>query len=274
MSQPSPIDSPPQPKHRSGGRVVIDLLPTLLPGLLLAILTTALCRAAAGNTLGLFIGGVAFASMLVPPLVSGEHSLRERLAVPVSVSVGVGIVWLGAIGDPLTFGQWLACSAALLAYAFALCGACSLLLTLRWNTRLNPASGGGRTQGSPLRGGATLAAAAVTIVALLWLTWPVWLSRALLGPSGDTIVAWLVPAHPLFAINGVLIPHFDTWDRHPLAYSRLTVLNQDVSYDLPAGVLWATLLHGAIAAATLALSAAIERRRTRRDAENAETAAF
>ena len=222
------------------------MLPAFLPALLLASLATGLCRAAAGNTLGLFFGGVAFASLLVPPLVAGERSLRKRVAVPVAVSLGVAIVWLGSIGDPLTFGQWLACAMALILYAFALCGACSLLLTLRVN--------------------AALAGAIVTVAALLWLTWPVWLSRALLAPSGDTIVAWLVPAHPLFAINGVLLPHFDTWDRHPLAYSRLTVLNQDVSYDLPDGVLWATLLHGTIAVATLVLSTAIERRSTRRDA--------
>ena len=196
-----------------------------LSGLLLAILATALCRAAADVSLGLFFGGVAFATLLVPPLTAGEDTTRRRLLIPFAVTLGVCLVWLAALGDRLTFSQWLACSVSLLAYAIALGGACSFLLAIRCD--------------------AVIAAAMGALVGLLWLTWPVWLSHALLKPWGDALVAWLVPAHPLFAINAVLI-QFETWDRHTLAYTRLTVLNQDVFYSLPQGVLWATLLHGAI----------------------------
>ena len=83
-------------------------------------------------------------------------------------------------------------------------------------------------------------------------------SAALAGAFGETLVDWLVPAHPLFAINAVL-DHFDTWDRYPLAYSRLTVLNQDVFYRMPAGVLWTTLAHGVVAAGSIAWAWSIER---------------
>ena len=196
---------------------------------LLAAAATALCRDAAGVSLGLFFGGFAAATLLVPSLTAGEDAPRRRVLIPCGVTLGVAAVWLTVTGERLTFSQWLACSVALLAYASALCGITFTLLSARFN----PAA----------------AAALVTFPSLLWLTWPVWLSHALLRPGGDAAVAWLVPAHPLFAVNGVLI-HFDTWDRHPLAYARLTVLNQDVFYALPRGVLWATLAHAAIALLT------------------------
>lgn len=243
MSTVSTSIAPLAPEGSRGDRRVRTLLVALLPPLLLAILTAALCRAAAGVSLGLFFGGVAFATLLVPPLVGGETSPRLRPLVPAAVSLGVALVWLTGLGEFLTLGQWLACVAALVAYAFALHGTCVLLAALGFN--------------------ASLAGAAVSVAALLWLTWPAWLSHALLGPSGDALAAWLVPAHPLFAINGVLA-HFDTWDRHTLAYSRLTVLNQDVFYRLPTGVLPTVLAHGLVAAATLALSGLIRRRRRRR----------
>ena len=218
------------------------LLAALLTALLLAVVMTGLCRAAAGVSLGLFFGGVAFATLLVPPLVVGEASPRLRLLAPAAVSLGVSLVWLTGLGELLTMAQWLGCVLALVAYGYSLCGACELLTAFRVN--------------------AAVAGAAVIVIALLWLTWPVWLSHALLGPSGDALAAWLVPAHPLFAINGMLV-HFDTWDRHTLAYGQLTVLNQDVFYALPTGVFWSVLAHGLVAAAAMALSAAIRRRRRR-----------
>jgi hypothetical protein len=107
-----------------------------------------------------------------------------------------------------------------------------------------------------------LVPALVTVLALLWLTWPVWLSRALSGDLGETLVTWLVPAHPLFAINAVL-SQFESWDRHPLAYSRLTALNQDVFYRMPAGVLWTTVAHGVVAIVATALAWRAERNRRR-----------
>lgn len=218
----------------------------LLPAsaLLLALLMTLVCRASVGISMGLFIGGVAFATLVTPPLSCGESHVFRRMFVALGATLGVALAWLTALGEPFTFSQWLACTVALLAYALALGGICSLLLSLRCN--------------------ATLAAGIVTTIAVLWLTWPVWLSHALLKPGlGEALIEWLVPAHPLFAINGVL-EHLGTWDRQPMAYGSLTVLNQHVFYDLPTGVTWATLVHGLIAAMTFGLSFVVDRRRLRR----------
>jgi hypothetical protein len=224
----------------SARRSIVRRFSLPLSALLLAVIATALCRAAAGVSLGLFFGAVAFATLLVPPLTGGEDKSRLRVLIPCAVTLGTAFVWLTALGDRVLFTQWLACSLALLAYVLALCGLCSLLVALRVNN--------------------VIAAATLVVLGMLWLTWPVWLSHALLRPAGDALVAWLVPAHPLFAINAVLI-QFDTWDRHPLAYSRLTVLNQDVFYSLPQGVLWTTLLHGAIGGIGLGATYVVSKRR-------------
>jgi hypothetical protein len=212
----------------------VNVIVVPVAAFVLAALAAALSREIAGISLGLFLGSVGFATLLVPPFTVAEKSSLRRSSVPAIVSLGIAVVWAFAIGEFVTVRQWLACSIALFAYAYALGGIASLLTSIRFNP--------------------FVASALVTLLGLLWLTWPVWLSHALLSKSGDTLVAWLVPAHPLFAINAVLI-HFDTWDRLPLAYSRLTVLNQDVSYSLPsAGVLWTTLLHGAVAATAFGLA--------------------
>lgn len=216
-----------------------DVLFTALPALLLAVIATALCRAAAGVSLGLFFGGVAAATLLVPPLAAGERAPWRVVLVPGFIFLGVAVVWLTALGDLLHLNQWLACCAVLVAYAYALAAICTLLIAARCNR--------------------TIAASLVTALALLWLTWPVWLSAALRGPAGESLVAWLVPAHPLFAINGVL-SHFDPWDRYPLAYRELTVLNQDVFYAMPATVRWTVMLHAAVTVAAYALCRLLWRR--------------
>lgn len=221
-----------------------ELLASMLPALVLAVAATAACRAVAGVSLGLFFGGVAVATLLVPPLTAAESSTRRRVMIPALVALAVALVWLTALGDLLRLNQWIACSVVLVTYGYALAGVCSLLLRARWN----PAIGAG----------------CVTVLGLLWLTWPVWLSAALLGPAGETLVGWLVPAHPLFAINGVL-SHFDSWDRYPLAYRQLTVLNQDVFYEMPKTVLWAVLAHAMLAAATFGAVLLAQRRRPARD---------
>ena len=252
MSRSNPNDAPPSPAAASETSPVLTWLLAALPALVLGIASGFLCWAVAGVSLGLFFGGVAFATMLVPPLTAGEPSTRRRILVPLAASAGVALVWLTALGDLLRPTQWLACSTALLAYAFALGGTCAILIAIRV---------------APL-----IAAAVVTVTGMLWLTWPVWLSAVLTGPAGGTLAGWLVPAHPLFAINGVL-RHFDTWDRYPLAYSRLTVLNQDVFYALPSGVVWAGLVHGLVATAGFALAGVLETRRQRRSTSPREETA-
>jgi hypothetical protein len=201
---------------------------------------TGLCRAVAGTSLGLFFGSVAFTTLLVPPLIVSCKSTRARLTTPLAASLGAMLVWLTSLGSEFTFAQWTSCSLVLLGYSIALGGVCSVVLALRVTL--------------------FLASGAVTIIGLLWLTWPVWLSRALLAPSGDTLASWLIPAHPLFAINRVL-SHFDTWDRYPLAYGQLTVLNQDVFYAMPTTIAWTFLVHGAIGVFSFVVGWRVESRR-------------
>jgi hypothetical protein len=88
----------------------------------------------------------------------------------------------------------------------------------------------------------SLAAAIVIVLALAWLAWPIWLSPALEGRQ--TLVNWLVPAHPLLAINGQL-SQLGIWTERPLMY-RWTVLNQDVSYEMPGNPVWCIAVHGLI----------------------------
>lgn len=215
----------------------------LVTAFVLALLVVLACRQIAGVSLGLFFGVVGAATLIVPPLAAGKSSATGWLVVPSANTLAAAIVWMFAPAEALTWRQWFACSLVLLAYAVALGGIVAFLVSLRMP--LAPAAG------------------AVTVAGLLWLTWPVWLSHALLTPAGDAIVAWLVPAHPLFAINGVLI-HFDSWDRLPLAYTRLSNLNQDVFYTLPSSVIPAVLVHMLIGLTFGGLATFIERRRRRR----------
>jgi hypothetical protein len=188
----------------------------------LAMLAAIACRRVAGVSLGLFFGPVAAATLFVPPLVQGDARGLRWIVIALAATFGATLAWLFTPVEALRWGQWVACSLVLLAYAISIGGIVSAAVALR-APRL-------------------LSAALVTLLGLLWLTWPVWLSRALLTSSGDTLVEWLVPAHPLFAINGVLV-HFDSWDRLPLAYTRLSNLNQDVFYTLPGSVVPAVLVH-------------------------------
>jgi hypothetical protein len=91
----------------------------------------------------------------------------------------------------------------------------------------------------------TLAAAVVVLVALGWLGWPIWLSPWLAGE--DALVAWLAPAHPLLALDAVHGGAEAPWVQRRLMYNRLSVLNQDVVYAPPHGILASIFAHGAAA---------------------------
>jgi hypothetical protein len=97
-----------------------------------------------------------------------------------------------------------------------------------------------------------VASAIAVVVALLWLAWPVWLSRTLLAMNDPAaLVAWLAPAHPPLAISAAL--DLGAWGEQRIAY-QLTVLGQDVAYRPPAHVWWTVLIHGAIGAGFLMLA--------------------
>jgi hypothetical protein len=179
---------------------------------------TLWCGWAVGGGLGLFLGGILLLTLYLPALSFSAQS-PVRWTAPVAASAGVGLVWLLATTTAdVTWGEWLRCVLVLGAYAWCLTGISVLLNTVRIP--------------------AALAAGITLIIGLLWLTWPVWLSAWLT----QALANCLVPANPLLAINGIL-RHLGTWDHGSLAYSSLTVLNQDIAYHLPRSIWPAVLLH-------------------------------
>ena len=211
----------------------------------------------AGETLGLFLGGLAAATLLVPGLSLIEPTWRRRLAVAGGAWVGIAIVCLTAVlsrdvevlrepGHPavdglVLFTEWLAAMAVILAYALALAG---LAAALR------------RT------GLAAVGSAALTVaIASAWLTWPIWMAPWLKGASGQRIVAVLVPAHPLFAINGALWERYSVpWAQHRLAY-QLTNIGDDIPYTMPKNILPAVATHAGCGCILMFLAVIKPRRR-------------
>lgn len=225
MSEPQPelIATPPA-RPRAGhaiAHVSFDFF--------FALGCTLLCRAMTGATLGFLFAPVLLATIFTPPLILAHPKTRLRVVAWLTIAIGVSIGWLLFAG--LRPSESFRCIFVLTAYLLALAGLASLLNTF------------GITE--------LLASAIVTIFALLWLTWPIWLSRALTSSHGDALVGWLSPAHPLLAINGVVRARFDAWDRYQMAYQQLTTLNQDVIYRLPAGIALAVLFHLAVGALSM-----------------------
>lgn len=205
-------------------------LGSFLAALLIAISVTVWCRIEVGPTLGLFLGSLFLASLIAPPLALAAGFGREWIAAS-AVILGITIVWATSLSAAdVNFWEWLRCCLVLAAFVLALAGFSAFLSVAGMNV--------------------VPAAAIATILGSLWLSWPVWLSPWLTQGLSD----WLVPANPLFAINAVL-EHLGTWERAPLAYQRLTVLNQDVAYRLPASIAPALIVHALIGAGGLLAAA-------------------
>lgn len=201
-------------------------MPTLrsvAPGILISASVTLWCWHATGAGLGLYLGAILLATLYTPALVLAETS--RAMWVPVAaIAITAALVLLISNGTAdISALEWLRCSIVLAAYVWALAGVAVLLSVVRLS--------------------APFAAALTVFVGLLWLTWPVWLSHWMTQGLAD----WLTPANPLLAINSVL-KHLGTWDRAPIAYRALTILNQDVPYHLPVGIFYAVLLHTVIGA--------------------------
>lgn len=179
-----------------------------------------------GRSLGMLFGGIAALTLIVPNLVLATGGMRGCVAIVAACVVAVASVW-GAMIPLMGAGPW--CEAVLVAaaYAMALAG---VVQALRW-TRMPDAAASGAT----------------IVLALLWLSWPVWMSPLLDAAHGESIAAWLVPAHPLFVLNG-LYADSGAWVERTVMY-RSTVLGQDVPFSLPATILWALVMHGAIGVA-------------------------
>ncbi|MGH7176140.1 MAG: hypothetical protein ACREJC_02060 [Tepidisphaeraceae bacterium] len=172
----------------------------------------------------MLFGGILLASILTPALSPGSASLLPKLLTAGVVVDGIGIVWLiVAFCTQITLLQWLLCYLVLVAYSLALLGVTCALSRL----------------------GATIASAITTLIALAWLTWPIWLASHL----GGAAINALVKLSPLLAINGV-VREFGIWTQHRIVY-RYTSLGQDVAYELP-GV-WTCIAGHALIGAVLLL---------------------
>jgi hypothetical protein len=187
----------------------------------------------AGISLGLFLGPLCAIALIAPPLVLRHVTLRAQLGVAAGLVLGTSMVWIFAtVRSGLTAWECAQCIFVLIGLVVALWGLAALLG--RWIQRGEVAS--------------TIA----VIIALLWLTWPVWLSRTLLAMDNPgALVAWLAPAHPPLAISAAL--DLGAWGEQRIAY-QLTVLGQDVAYRPPSHVWWAVLVHCAFGAGLLMLA--------------------
>jgi len=231
----------------------------------ITLLILLACHIVAQETFGYFLGPVLLTTLILPALQPsraklkpspvpfpeslepphaanpylGRFSLfralkrylgRVSVVLPCVVAMVIGVGWIVPVLQGIvTIGQALLCGVVLLSYLLALGQLTSLLRAVR----VAPA----------------LAAAIVVGLGLAWLTWPVWLSPALAGET--RLVGWLVWAHPLFAINAVLID-LGAWSEQRIAY-HLTNLGQDVAYALPETILPALLVHLGLAGGALAL---------------------
>ena len=204
---------------------------SILAAFAIGLICASALNLSAGHSLGFYLGAVALAAIVIPPIAAMQERLRDSVLVAGSVIDGIGIVWLiAALMTAVTIGQWFAAYMALLSFGLALW---ALTMLLRHALA------------------ATLAAAIVVILAVAWLSWPVWLSPWLGGRVGEALVAWLTPAHPLLAVNHVLID-MGVWGEQRIMY-RISALGQDVPYALPESV-WPCVIVHAIIAASGALS--------------------
>src|SRR3954469_24654167 len=188
---------------------------------ILCAAAAGLCYAAAGNSLGFYFGPVALMCLILPPIACAQSDRVDTLIVGAAAIDGTGLGWLLAvIGSATTFVQWLQCYLVIAAFALALCGLARLVRS----------------------------ASVITVIALAWLSWPVWLSPGLT----PAMAAWLSPAHPLLAVNHVMLD-LGAWTQQWLMY-QLTTLGQDVPYTLPRAIWPCALLHAAIGVTALWLA--------------------
>ena len=187
------------------------------------------CYWAAGPTLGLFLGSVAVAALLTPALICGESTWSAQAWAAAGLLHGIALVLLITLfTTDTTLRQWAECYVLLAAFVLAIAGVALILQRLH----LSPVA----------------AAALTTVLAIAWIVWPLWLAPALHGNTGQTIVSWLVEAHPLFAANSAVSFNLGVWYEQPVIY-RLSNMNQDLLYSLPNTVWPAVVLHGGVGSA-------------------------
>jgi hypothetical protein len=215
------------------GRLPLSIRAALLVALaplLLSFISGVACYIVLGATTGLFFGAVAIVTLITPPLTLAYNDRMRQMIAWSSVVDGTAVALLAAVADPfVTLLDWARTYLLLAAVALAAWGVARALV---------------RARVAPV-----LASATTVVLALAWLAWPIWLSPWIAGR--ETLVAWLVAAHPLMALDGALRHLGPPWTEHHFMYTRLSVLNQDVAYSLPSGVGRAVVVHAALGLACL-----------------------
>jgi|GEM_PF-2828254 len=192
---------------------------------LLGIAFTTAAAIAAGRNLGMTIGGLFSAAVVVPMMAGGSNGIRRRIILALSLTAGVAIVWLTLIGSSAaTVNEWVGITFVLAAFSVAVAGLEFFL------SKLTPSR--------------SIVGQALTVVfALAWLSWPLW--------GNGVAAAWIVPIHPPLVLNGILV-FTQPWTEQTIAY-HLTNLDQDVPIRLAATPLPCVLTH--LAAATVFFTA-------------------
>jgi hypothetical protein len=203
-----------------------------------SLASSAACWWAAGDSLGLFFGGLFAVTFLTPAGVLAQENPWRAVGGWAAVVGPIAVVWILPVLKALdTPGQWMQAVLVLAAYSMAI-GGIALVLA---------------RAGCPV----IFAAATAVVLGLAWLTWPIWLSPILVRGGLGGVVQNLVKVNPPLTINGILTNE-PAWTERSLAY-HLTDLNQDVPIQLPANARACAALHGILG--LVLWSAAMVRRR-------------
>ena len=101
--------------------------------------------------------------------------------------------------------------------------------------------------------------ALVTLVAVAWLLWPVWLA-----PQLSRVPGWMTSLHPIFAVNAAALGR-GVWAEQANVYP-LTPLGQDVAYALPASPWPAAAAHAGAATVLFTVACIVRKRHGRNEA--------
>ena len=206
--------------------------------LALSVLAAIALPWAAGWTLGVFVGGLLLLTVLTPPAVLANDGGRARTTALAATFLPFAIVWMVMPWRTETHpSESLVCVLVLLSYGAAVGG---LSVGLRG-----------------IRLSATVSAALAVVIALAWLTWPIWLSPTWNGEASAGWVDTLVSVHPGLAIN---LPHLGQWVEQSVAY-HLTDLNQNVPYAPPQSVWPCVVCHAMAGAVGFGFAGVVRRRR-------------
>jgi len=181
-----------------------------------------------GANLGGAFAIVTVVAIAVPVLASGVEDGRGALLASVAGGIGAALASFALlIGQAFTASQVFSIALTMLMFACAIAALVRLLMLARIP--------------------AVIASAAITVLALAWLSWPVWLSPWL---TSESLARKLSSAHPLLAINAIA-PQFGYWTQSKLMY-RLTTLGQDVGLGAtPTGIAACVVVHAIIATAAV-----------------------